>query len=287
VMYGLGAWPFRVVWATLPLTAGPLFAAALDSTRTGFRTAVSLGLWGCWAALLIIAFVPRSLSLTALRIGAVASAPAGIWAALDPGDAGNLARIGGLVACLLASFAVLAPDLGDQFADGSSYGDERRFLLRPAAALLLGPILTAWMAVVVGATAGPLWLADQHWIIGALATIVGWPLAGFAARALHTLSRRWLVFVPAGVVLHDGLALREPVLFARNEVQHLQPAPADSTAFDLTLGAYGLALELRLRTPREIGKARDPEGGVVAVEALLTTPSLPGRVTNHALDRLT
>ncbi len=72
-----------------------------------------------------------------------------------------------------------------------------------------------------------------------------------AVRALHGLARRWLVFVPAGVVVHDLQTLGEAVLFPRTSVAALAVAEGDPPAgvLDLTRGTVGLALQLDLREP--------------------------------------
>ena len=59
---------------------------------------------------------------------------------------------------------------------------------------------------------------------GAAATAVGAPLAAAAARRLHVLARRWVILVPGGVVVHDPLALREPVLMPRSSITTVAPA---------------------------------------------------------------
>jgi hypothetical protein len=65
------------------------------------------------------------------------------------------------------------------------------------------------------------------------------------------------------------------------------PAPAGSDAVDLTAGAPGLALEARFADDVELlaaaGHGRTPE--VVATQALLVTPSRPGRVLDEARRR--
>ena len=68
-------------------------------------------------------------------------------------------------------------------------------------------------------------------------------------RILHRLSQRWFVFVPAGVVVVDQMALTDSLLVQRQRVDSIGPAPADTQANDLTVGAIGLALELRLTEP--------------------------------------
>ncbi len=289
----LGPWPFRVVWTTLPLTAGPLFADALDPTRSGFRTTVSLGLWIVWAAVTVASFVPRMETLTGVRTAALVAVPAAAWALLSLVSADSEVRVihaVGVAACLAAVFLVLLPELGQTFVDGSSYGDETRLPLRPPGALLLGPLPLTWGVVVAGLVGPILLLADQRWILGAVTFAIGAPLAAFGARSLHTLSKRWLVFVPAGMVLHDRMSLAEPALFPRNQIGRLTAAPADSRALDLTIGASGLLLELTLKNPIEVGLAKrqgtkDAEADVLAIPALLLAPTRPGAVLAEAARR--
>ena len=120
-----------------------------------------------------------------------------------------------------------------------------------------------------------------------LAGVVGLPLAAVLARALHGLARRWIVFVPAGLVLHDPLSVADPVLFRRQVVESVGPAPAGSDALDLTQGAPGLALELGLREKVPMVLVRPGRGGdqAGASARLLFTPTRPGRVLREAAAR--
>jgi hypothetical protein len=176
--------------------------------------------------------------------------------------------------------------------NGSSYGDERRMPLRPPGVLLLGPIELTWVVVVAGVVTGPMLLAARQWVPGAVALVVGWVLAGLGTRILHALSQRWFVFVPAGVVVVDQMALTDSLLVQRQRVDSLGPAPADTQAVDLTVGALGLALELRLTQPDLIVPAppRRLGGGQatidpVEVESVLFAPSRPGWVLDEARRR--
>ena len=72
---------------------------------------------------------------------------------------------------------------------------------------------------------------------GAIVTVVGFGVAWFPLNALHRLTNRFLVFVPNGLVVHDPTQLREPVLFVKREIAGLAPAPADTTAKDITAAA--------------------------------------------------
>ena len=71
-------------------------------------------------------------------------------------------------------------------------------VVRAPGIVVLGLGEVVWAAVVVGALAGPLLLAAEQWVAGAIAIVIGWPLARFGSRSLHRLAQRWLVFVPAG-----------------------------------------------------------------------------------------
>jgi len=108
-------------------------------------------------------------------------------------------------------------------------------------ALFLGPLPVTRALVIGGIAAGPLLLADERVVAGVVALGLGVPVALIAARALHGLSRRWLVVVPAGVVVVDPMTLSEPVLFVRRQVRSVRPlspgASLPDRAVDLRLGA--------------------------------------------------
>lgn len=287
-----GVWPVRAMWAIQPLVSAPVIDDALDERVASFSTGVALLAWLLWGAVLAATLVPHPTTLTAIRIALPAAVVASAWATIVAGDVDALTVVG-LATVALAAVAAFTPTTGRLFVDGSSYGDERRMPLRAPGALLLGPVQAAWAVVVAGAATGPLLLLAQRWVAGALALVVGWPLAAAAARALHGLARRWVVFVPAGLVLHDAMALADPVLFARRSITSLGPAPAHSPARDLTLGALGLALELRVDPPvpatfgrlarRAAGDVGDAEA--TTLDAVLFTPSQPGELLREARRR--
>ncbi|MGZ4692745.1 MAG: hypothetical protein ACXWCM_09795 [Acidimicrobiales bacterium] len=287
----LRKWGFAVVWVTLPFTAGPALADTLDPRSPSFRTVASLGLWVIWAVTLVTALVPRTVTLTAIRIVAPAAVVAVLWGAAVTPSVGPADLVAIVVTGVAAAVAFL-PSTGDEYVNGSSYGDERRLPLRAPSALLLGPIELAWAAVVAGAVAGPLLLAAHVWIVGALALLVGWPIAWWSTRSLHTLARRWLVFTPAGVVLHDQLVVLEAMLVVRRQIASITLALADTTARDLTLGSPGLAVEIRMTEPLAISptparRLRGDQPGVVSedVDAVLITPTRPGVVLTEAARR--
>lgn len=280
-------WAPAVAWATLPFTAGPALAAALEPTASTFATTASVGLWALWAVGLISAVVPRPATLTAIRTLFPASVVAALWAAVATPDAGGREALALAVTVLVAGLA-LAPAVGARFVDGASYGPERRMPLRPSGWLLAGPIQLAWAVAVVGATAGPLLLATGAWVPGAAAVAVGWPAAAVAGRALHGLTARVVVFVPAGLVVVDPAALDGALPLLRPRLTSLGPAPADTQALDLTLGALGLAVEVRLDQPQAVVRARrrgGPPLAPVEVDRVLVAPSRPGAMLAEARRR--
>jgi hypothetical protein len=95
------------------------------------------------------------------------------------------------------------------------------------------------------------------------------------------------VFVPAGLVLHDSIALVDPVLFRRQSIDVLRPAPAGSDSLDLTQSAPGLALELLLLESVDLTlvKPGSRSGTSGRSARLLFTPTRPSAVLAQARER--
>jgi hypothetical protein len=145
----------------------------------------------------------------------------------------------------------------------------------------------AWAVVVGAPVGGALLLASRKWVLGGLVLALGLPAAGVLARSLHGLSRRWIVFVPAGVVVHDDLALADAMLFQRRGVTGIRPATTDSSSLDITQRALGLALELTLGEPVTVNVTTPgtPVGKATTCTGLLFTPTRPGAVLAEARAR--
>ncbi len=275
----------RLVWVTLPVTAGGAVADALGGPSGAVRGVAAVGLWAGWAGGLLAVLVPRVPSLTAVRLLATGAVAVAVGAALTGGVTG-----GDLVAVAAASVALalaLWPGVGEAMVDGSSYGPERRVPLRVPPTLALLPVPLAVAVALAGVSVGPLLLAARQWLPGVLATLAGAGLALLAVRSLHLLSRRFLVFVPGGVVVHDPMTLLDPVLLPRTGLAAVGPAPADSEAEDLTMGAGGLIMELRLQAPSELvrrrpGRAPDE---TVATDAVLVAPTRTAAFLAEAAER--
>jgi hypothetical protein len=279
-------WGFAVVWAIQPVVAGPAFGDSLASRSPLFRMSVGLGLWVIWAVVLVGALIPRTATLTLLRIVAPAAVVAAGWAALAAPDPDWLDGLA-LASTALAVVVAFAPAIGERYVNGSAYGPEKRFPLRAPGVVVLGLVEAVWAVVVAGALAGPLLLAAEQWLAAAAALVIGWPLAVFGARALHRLAQRWLVFVPAGLALVDPVTLTDSVSMTRGAIASIGPAPADTTAEDLTAGSLGLAIEVTFVEPHTIVPlpGRDEKPTDQSVDALLFTATRPGHVLREARQR--
>ena len=266
--YGAGAW------------LGDLIHPALRPDDGAARTVATVALWLAYAIVLAALLLPGARALTVVRIGVPAGAVQ--WAAagaeLTDGLLEPLALIG-TVAAIVGLGAVLQPAYAEAQVGAASYGDERRFLLRPPAPVLVALIVPLWAVSVAGVAAGPLLLAGRGWGAGVAAAAVGLSVAALAAHTLYRLALRWLVFVPNGLVVHDHLAATQPLPLHRRDIESIGPALAGTAAADLTAQALGMALELRLKQPVSAsvvtGRSRSEERSMTSV---LVSPSRPAAV---------
>jgi hypothetical protein len=277
-------WATRAVWALLPAVLVASLAAGLDTRSTSVQLVVAVALWAAWAVVLGALFVPNTVTLTIVRVLVPASivvvAMVSSHGGFDVGD--GLA----LAASIAATALCFLPAVGAVFLHGVAYGDEERVALRAPGVLLLGPIEVAWIVLLVAGSAGPLLLAARQWVAGVVLSVAGAAVVAVLARALHQLSRRWLVFVPSGVVLHDPLGLVEPVLLVRARVRSFAAALAGTDASDLTMGSPGLAVEIGLRQNTEIVRREGRSGTKPLVAtAVLVTPTRPGVAVSIAARR--
>lgn len=275
-------WLLRLSWLAIPFTVGTAIADALADRSPPVQVTAGVLLWAGWAAVVVGLLVPRPAGLVGLRVAALAAVLLAVLAADSPLD-WWVAAVHSVVMLALA----LVPETGEWLVNGTAYGYERRYLLRAPAPVLLGPVVLAAVALPVAIGAGPLLLAARAWIAGAIALVAGGAIAYVLARALHSMAMRWAVLVPAGFVVKDHLTLLDPVLFRRTDIDLLRRAPADTDALDLTGGALGPALELRLHAMQEIHRMRPVRRGAEPydVEVLMFTPTRPTALLRDAATR--
>jgi hypothetical protein len=110
-----------------------------------------------------------------------------------------------------------------------------------------------------GVSVGPLLLADGRYVAGVPVTLAGFAITFVLARSLHALARRWLVLVPAGVVVADPLTLVDPVLMRREQILGVRRTPDNPLAvppLDLRLGTLAGTIVLSLREPQSFARRR-------------------------------
>ena len=274
-------WAAIAAWVALPFVFGPGLSQALGTwDHNTWVVDVALFAVG-WIVLLTALLLPAPITLSVVRIGGPATVPLAVWISTQADDTSLIVLA--LVSALVVSGLLLSSAFADRFIDGASYGEERRFALKPPGPVLIGLVAPTWVVAVAGAAAGPLLLGDRQWVLGAILTVIGWPVALLAGRALHNLTRRFVVFVPNGFVVHHLDVLREPVLFQKREIAGIGPALADTAAGDMTNAALGLALELKFGSGIELPVVTGRDSTEQqTLRAILISPSRPASLLAHA-----
>lgn len=282
-------WVCRVLWATLPLTLGEVFSRSLTRAATPAPLIWQLVLWALWVVVLGALFVPAPNSLTFVRICIPLAVVLGVGFGLAGGDEISIGILGvlGLAQAAAVAVLVMSGEVGAEFVDGPSYGDERRLGLRPPGFLILGPLQLLWVLSVGPGVAAVAFAAASKWIPALISVAVAVPSTWYAFRLLNRLARRCLVLVPAGMTLVDDLSLAEPTLFRREDIARLGPAPVDSTANDLSAGATGLLISADFTRSLSIVPAavRGRPTEAVEVGGVLLALSRPGQLLDEAEKR--
>ncbi|HET8930875.1 MAG TPA: hypothetical protein VFN21_09485 [Acidimicrobiales bacterium] len=283
-------WVLIAAWLLVGAAGTAAISASLDGRSTGVVWTVTVESAVGWALVWMAMLLPRITTLTAARIGVpIALAVAG--ATFFTG--GDLTASVIFVVTALAALAALAsPVTIDAFIDGSSYGPEQRFALRTPPLTALVAVPPTWLVAGAIVIVPPLAVTGN--LVVALAIGVAWVVGvRWAVRSLHLPARRWVVFVPAGMVLSDPYVLTDRVLFPRRNVEALGPAYAATDATDLSQGSFGLALQLDLSEPFAmplLDRSSQPDSGTVS-ERTVTTDRIvfavlrPGALLDAAAGR--
>lgn len=279
----LSLWMLRCTGAALAVVMALAISSATDG-RSGAADTVATIVWGVTVAVVALALVvPAPLSLAIVRMLIPATVPAAVAAVAYGANAPW--GLTAIVLAVLATAIVLSAEAGEAMVQAAAYGAERRLPLRTPAALLVA-IVVSWIVWCGLAMAGTLTLAASEWLLGAALTLAAVALGHLIVRRNQRLAMRWLVVVPAGLVVHDQLVLAETLMVPHSNVRGAQLALADTAAADLTGPAAGHALEV---TVGEMVLAvlaattQHPKGRALHVQSFLVAPSRPGRALQAVL----
>lgn len=254
---------------------------ALD-TAAASRAVEWIGL-AAWVVGVATMAVPAVAALTGVRIVVPAALPMAVVIWVAGADTADGAMMTG--ASAVAAVVALSSPIGRTFVQASAYGDEDRHVLRPPIGYG-GVAVLAWAVWVALCVATGLGVASQRWIVVVVFGALTVTTTVLATPRWHRLSRRWVVLVPAGVVVHDPVVLAETVLLRRPNIEGIGLAFADTVAADLTGPAAGHALEIRTREPVTVLVDAPPaRPRAIHLTGCLVAPSRPGQVLAAASRR--
>ncbi|MEN9802634.1 MAG: hypothetical protein RLZ37_1759 [Actinomycetota bacterium] len=245
----------------------PVARDVLERLDSGHRILASAVLWSLWAIALLSVLVPASSSLTALRLAAPAHLATLVLVSIAAG-----ANLGSIIAVALSAIVAVVSasgETGAYFVQSSAYGDEKRFPLRCPRPFLVVMVL-AWLIWFSAAAVGAILLigaAITGTVIGAILVAVAAFCCAVFPRRFHRYSKRWLVEVPAGLVIHDHVLLTETSMFPRRAVIDIDVwKPSDlgnDEPFDLSGGFRSTGIVIRLKDPETVilAPTKDHPGG--------------------------
>ena len=260
-----------VLWVAVAVVIG----SGLDTLRTndGLLAGTGPALEILWVATALALVIPSAVSLTLARTLVPLAPIVAVAIALERTDTSAVA---GVALSLMVTLAVWSAPIGSHHLQAGAYGAERRFPLRPPTGYVVASTLAWGLTVGLGLIAARSEGTATTVVAGALAIA----LAAISAPRWHRLSRRWLVLVPTGLVVHDPLVLAETLMLRRSEVAALTIATDDSPA-DLTGGVGGPTLELATVESVTAVLAtgpRRPGGRAIHLSAARLAPTRPGAV---------
>lgn len=269
-------WSLRIAVVALAVALSGAVAAAGDQRADTATTVATVAVALLVGALMVCVVVPSALSLTVVRVAVPAAVPAAVVAlVLDGGSWAAAALAVAVLSCALA----LGAETGEAMVQGSAYGDERRLPLKVPAALL-PPIVLSWLVWCAVTLTAVLLLCARQWFTGSIDVVLSGLLTWALFRRFHRFSRRWLVVVPAGVVVHDAVVLAETLMVQTTNVRVCRLALADTQAADLTGPSAGHVLEVEVKemvTGVLAATRAQPKGKALHIQSFLVAPSRPGR----------
>ena len=269
----------RILLSCLPFI-GAEVGGLLDDRSDAVQITGTALAWAVWGVVVIASYISHPITLTVLRIGIPVVTGFMIFVAVTQGFSGSqIISAAVSVAVLLLSFSA---EIGGIYVQASAYGDEKRFALRPPV-VLVAPILLSTMVADLSIIALPLLVAARNWTVAAVALVGLYLSVRYLLPRIHLLSRRWLVFVPAGVVVHDEIVLSINLMIKKQDLIQIQLARDDSEAADLSALTWGVPLEFLFNKPLDvalssIGAKHLNSVSAIHATSIIIAPSRPGAV---------
>jgi hypothetical protein len=200
----------------------------------------TLGAWALWGLGTLAIFWLSPYSLSALRMLAplaTAGLVGFVFASLSTYADVALGDVAwplvGVAVAVLALVCIFLPAFGLLHVQASAYGDEKRLLLRVPAAQI-APIAVSYVVMAAFPVATLFALGGEVWWLAALCLVPTVLIFRVVPKRLHRFSRRWLVVVPAGVVVHDELLLAETFMVRTIAVTRVELSATSGEALNLT-----------------------------------------------------
>lgn len=242
------SWLVRVLWLVAALLPNNL-TDTMSSHSQILRTTMSVELWGLWALVALATWLHHPISLTTARC-IVPVVVAHLLVGL-PESSFGIANVIGAACALVALVLIYTSNYGSIHVQAGAYGDERRYLLRVPAPIVM-PLILGWGVMMIVVCITPLMLASERYVVGGIGVVLSLGLLWQLPVRLHRLSRRWLVKVPAGWVVHDDVVLSENLLIKTHDVVSMSLALEGSEAIDLTGMTRGVPIEVQLREMTDV-----------------------------------
>lgn len=278
-------WVARIAWISVAVVGGTAVEAALDERSEAVRWTAAIGSWVTFGAVAIALLIPSVRSLTVSRLCTPLAVIAAALTAVAGAPGAEVALLA--VPAVVTVAAVFSPEFGRWMVQASAYGDEDRLPLRSPVPAGTAAVISwvLWAAVVI---AGPLLLAARNWPIGIPVTILAIATTVLLVPRWHKMSRRWLVLVPAGLVVHDPVVLADTLMVRTDQLLGMGLARLDTEAADLTGPASGYAVQIDTRETVSTVFAftpQDPNGTAIHMTGFLVAPSRPGEALRIASRR--
>jgi hypothetical protein len=205
--------------------------------------------WILWALVAIATWIHHPISLTTARCLAPIVVFCSIAYALT--QSLSSANIAVSTCGIISLMLMFTAEYGSAHVQAGAYGNERRFLLRIPAPVVLPTLITwALFATVVVALVNA--AQSENYLLGVPLLLAIVALSWKFAPQMHRLSKRWLVRVPAGWVVHDDLMLAENLLIRSHNLTAMDLALADSEALDLSGMTRGVPIQFTLREMTDV-----------------------------------